>query len=282
MAYTRVNWEDRPSTNTPINATNLNKMDKGIKDLEDSLATVATTGDYDDLTDTPNLATVATSGSYSDLSNKPTIPDELADLSDDATHRLVTDTEKSTWNGKQDKVTAKGSTTKPVYTSADGTFAECSTYAGGTAVTLNGSNKAGSTASMYAPTSAGTSGQVLKSNGSGAPSWVNQSSLIADTYSTSETRIGTWIDGSPLYRIVVQTTVPTAINTWQIVKTISGLKDFIDVRGYRIVSDGEIAPIIPIYDVFWNRSAGFLSMKASSDYDKNRTKYVIITYTKNS
>ncbi len=32
MAYTRVNWEDRPSTNTPINATNLNKMDKGIYD----------------------------------------------------------------------------------------------------------------------------------------------------------------------------------------------------------------------------------------------------------
>ena len=28
------------------------------------------------------------------------IPDELADLSDDATHRLVTDTEKTTWNGK--------------------------------------------------------------------------------------------------------------------------------------------------------------------------------------
>lgn len=32
MAYTRVNWEDLPSTNTPINATNLNKMDKGIED----------------------------------------------------------------------------------------------------------------------------------------------------------------------------------------------------------------------------------------------------------
>lgn len=30
------------------------------------------------------------------------IPDELADLSDDSTHRLVTDTEKSTWNGKSD------------------------------------------------------------------------------------------------------------------------------------------------------------------------------------
>lgn len=33
------------------------------------------------------------------------IPDELADLSDDSTHRLVTDTEKSTWNGKQNALT---------------------------------------------------------------------------------------------------------------------------------------------------------------------------------
>ena len=35
--YTRVNWEDLPSTNTPINATNLNKMDEGIKDLENDI-----------------------------------------------------------------------------------------------------------------------------------------------------------------------------------------------------------------------------------------------------
>lgn len=49
-----------------------------------------------------DLATVATSGSYNDLSNKPTIPDELADLSDDSTHRLVSDTEKQTWNNKVD------------------------------------------------------------------------------------------------------------------------------------------------------------------------------------
>ena len=68
------------------------------------LATVATTGDYDDLSNKPtipaaqvqsdwtesdntkksyiknkpNLATVATSGSYTDLSNKPTIPPTLS------------------------------------------------------------------------------------------------------------------------------------------------------------------------------------------------------------
>lgn len=31
MSYERVNWEDSPSTKTPINATNLNKMDAGVE-----------------------------------------------------------------------------------------------------------------------------------------------------------------------------------------------------------------------------------------------------------
>jgi hypothetical protein len=84
---------------------------------------------------------------------------------------LVTTGEKYTWNGKQDQVSTLGSTTKPVYTSAAGTFAECSTYAGGTAVTLNGTSKAANTASIYAPTAAGTNGQILKANSSGIPTW---------------------------------------------------------------------------------------------------------------
>lgn len=32
VTYERVNWEDSPSENTPVNGTNLNKMDKGIAD----------------------------------------------------------------------------------------------------------------------------------------------------------------------------------------------------------------------------------------------------------
>lgn len=36
--------------------------------------------------------------------NKPTVPDALADLSQDATHRTVTDLEKITWNGKQNEL----------------------------------------------------------------------------------------------------------------------------------------------------------------------------------
>ena len=80
-------------------------------------------------------------------------------------------------SGKQNKVAKLGSTTKPVYTSAAGTFAECSSYAGGTAVTLNGTSKAASTASLYAPTAAGTSGQYLVSSDSGAPTWASVASV---------------------------------------------------------------------------------------------------------
>ena len=75
---------------------------------------------------------------------------------------------------KQNKVQAMGSTTRPVYVSSAGTFSQASTYAGGTRVTLNGTSKGASTASFYAPTASGTSGQYLVSQGSGtAPVWAD-------------------------------------------------------------------------------------------------------------
>ncbi|MEI6750016.1 MAG: hypothetical protein WCM93_12725 [Bacteroidota bacterium] len=68
-------------------------------------------------------------------SDNQTLPTALSDLSDDSTHRLVTDTEKSTWNAKQpagsylvaadiankvDKITGKGLSTND-YTTAEQT-----------------------------------------------------------------------------------------------------------------------------------------------------------------
>ena len=51
-----------------------NKPDLSIYAESADLATVATSGDYDDLIDKPDLKAVATSGSYNDLTDKPTIP----------------------------------------------------------------------------------------------------------------------------------------------------------------------------------------------------------------
>lgn len=50
------------------------------------------------------------SGSYNDLTNKPAIPDELSDLSEDSTHRTVSDAEKSAWDAKASTATATTST----------------------------------------------------------------------------------------------------------------------------------------------------------------------------
>lgn len=47
--YERINWEDLPSKNTPINAENLNKMDKAIDDLDDKIVELEESsgdGDY--------------------------------------------------------------------------------------------------------------------------------------------------------------------------------------------------------------------------------------------
>lgn len=65
---------------------------------------------YDDLQNKPTIpsAQIQSDWEQTDTSkadfikNKPSIPDDLADLNDDSSHRTVTDTEKSTWNGKSD------------------------------------------------------------------------------------------------------------------------------------------------------------------------------------
>ena len=105
----------------------------GLKANTADLAPVATSGDYDDLTNKPTIPSAvsdltndsgfitsaqvpaqvnadwtATSGAAQIL-NKPTLAavatsGNASDLTQDATHRLVTDTEKATWNAKQDAI----------------------------------------------------------------------------------------------------------------------------------------------------------------------------------
>lgn len=43
------------------------------------------------------------------------------------------------------------------------------------------------------------------------------SSGSGEVYSTEETRVGTWIDGKPLYRKVIQGNGPPALNAWAVI-----------------------------------------------------------------
>ena len=64
--------------------------------------------DYTDLKNKPSIPSAQIQSDWNQtdntkpdfIKNKPSIPDELSDLTDDASHRTVTDIEKSTWNGK--------------------------------------------------------------------------------------------------------------------------------------------------------------------------------------
>ena len=88
----------------------------------------------------------------------------------------------------------EGTSTKPVYLS-NGTITAGSTYAGGTKVTLNNSDKGASTASFYAPTAGGTTSQVLVGGGTtSAPTWKAISSLVP----TSATNATNDSDGNPI------------------------------------------------------------------------------------
>lgn len=63
MAYTKINWQDSPSTATPLTAANLNHMDDGIYNISSTLD--IKTGVW-----VPTLCGSATAGSFNYITRK--------------------------------------------------------------------------------------------------------------------------------------------------------------------------------------------------------------------
>lgn len=93
-----------------------------------------------------------------------------------------------------------GSSTYPVFIEATGVATQCSQFAGGTQIKLfnNTNKKAGAIDSIYAPTASGSSGQYLRSGGSGvAPSWSSIIKIQVLTSDPSSPEVGQmWINTS--------------------------------------------------------------------------------------
>jgi len=109
----------------------LNAVSDGVATGLATLATVAASGDYDDLSNTPTLATVATSGSYSDLSDKPTVTASRALVSDGsgvASASSVTATELGYLSGVtsaiQTQLGTKANTSSLATVATSGSFAD--------------------------------------------------------------------------------------------------------------------------------------------------------------
>ena len=125
-------------------------------------------------------------------------------------YKLLTTNEYNTLNNKQDKISSLGTTIKPVYFSSDGVASTCLNYAGGTKVTLNGTEHKGTIATMYAPTTAGTSGYSLKSNGSGAPRWANEAKVQVSGTISSGTK-----NNASVTLVITNTSKPLRKGVWR-------------------------------------------------------------------
>ena len=140
-------------------------------------------GAYDDLTGKPDLF----SGDYNDLTGKPSIPTQLSQLSGDATHRVVTDAEKSTWNNKSDfDGNYNNLTNKPYIPTVSSSVSSSSTT---TAASSSAVKQAYDKANAAIPKSGGTFTGTVKAAGEGyqAPgtSLLRNSRLVsADTTPT--------------------------------------------------------------------------------------------------
>ena len=92
--YARVNWKDYPDTDTPVNGTNLNKMDKAISDIVTNMNANGNTFDfaYDNTSQrygyniggTFNPFKTAHTGTYT-----PTSRSASLDMGEDHTYRYV-------------------------------------------------------------------------------------------------------------------------------------------------------------------------------------------------
>lgn len=194
----------------------------------------------DDKADTSSLSSVATSGSYTDLSDKPSIPTKVSDLNNDSGF-IDKDVNNLTNYDTGTTVDTKISNSEEVLIGSDsGIKASHELWVDTNDVTpyVNSeiSNDYGTAQNLgysqaYSNTTFATkdlatmsrdgllssadfsklSGMAIN-NSYGTSSTEGYSQNYINTlndYSTTETRIGTWIDGKPLYRKVVTFDSPT-------------------------------------------------------------------------
>lgn len=106
-----------------------------------------------------------------------------------------------------------------------------------------------------------------------------------DIYSTEETRIGTWIDGKPLYRRVVQITSPNATDTYKYynVPSPSPIETITKIDGVIHASSGFDSPVNCYRGDFWcstQASTNQIVVRVYGSWLISRPMDIVIEYTK--
>ena len=107
-----------------------------------------------------------------------------------------------------------------------------------------------------------------------------------EEYSTSEQRIGTWL-GKPLYRKVIQTTIPTSGNQ-QKVSVETNIETMLPLRGFAFQSAGtnRVNLTLPYtsgstaINAYYNIIDKNIIIQNSITWMENQPCYIILEYTK--
>lgn len=118
----------------------------------------------------------------------------------------------------------------------------------------------------------------------GAIEELSASFARGEIYSMDETRIGTWIDGKPLYRKVIQMTSPGSTNSEQ---SVYSLQNDINVIYLHAALNSSIGGLIllPYYVSASNQASLFvlyntIYMQVGHSYFTNRPVTAVVYYTK--
>lgn len=109
-----------------------------------------------------------------------------------------------------------------------------------------------------------------------------------NVYSTSETEVGKWIDGKPIYRRTFEYTTNSVVNAWKTIGTITNIK--MPIKMYGVCYNGNAKFHIPYAEpgssginavwLYCDTNSGLFREQHSYTYANSLPAYVTIEYTK--
>lgn len=249
MAYTKVGWQDLPSTSTPRNATNLGHMDDGIENNDKRLNGTAPMGNV--VVDSIRSKNIF--GNY--ILRTGYIVGTQLRIYSPANDRMafIKCKPNTTYTISRSVITSSfrvsDYTSIPPQTTTSSYFTIPNAVENntGTQITYTTSSSAkyliihyGNVSNDSASTLANSLASIQVEKGSTKTPFAPYQNLDnQEFYSTIETKIGTWVDGKPLYRRVFDNlTTPSNEATWTTLLTENSvyIDKIIDIKGY--IDDG--------------------------------------------
>lgn len=298
-----INFENLPSTNTPINSTNLNELQDNIQETLIAVQNDTTTNNERIWVkksknlfnmNEPDLLTgyLDGDGNYISSSDERTLyiecePNTTYTISKVKSARFIASTfSKVPSSGSTQNATRSVSGTTLTITTTSNDKYLLVFYYHSSQDTLSEWDirssiqiEVGSTPTAY---ELGSSHSVLVNRGNGNEKIYDSENT--ELYSTREKRIGTWIDGKPLYRKIIDYGTLPNTTTRTLEHNISNVDIFTKVEG--IANDGITFLPLPYahsnvaFNVVLNTTKTYVSIATNSDRTTYTKTYITLEYTK--